>query len=140
MISTLFVSVTNENESCVDYQNRYSKVKFFVLFIGYARSGSTLMGSILDAHPNVIISNEYAIDDKFSNFGPKQKTQYYIFDQLFKSSMAEATKGQRSPNHHGLFNYNVPNQWQGKYNCSLLVNDIMLSFETFLFFLSCEVD
>ena len=110
------------NESCVTDQNLYSEVKFFILFIGYARSGSTLMGSILDAHPNAIISNEYAIDDKFNTFNGVQKSQQYIFDQLFKSSRAEATRGQRAPNHPGLFNYHVPGQWQGKYDCFIKVN------------------
>lgn len=33
-------------------------IRYFVLFVGSARSGSTLVRSLLDAHPNAIIGNE----------------------------------------------------------------------------------
>lgn len=93
----------------------YSKVKYFVLFLGYARSGSTLTGSIMDAHPNVIISNEYQIIGKFPKLEKGKKKQKFIFDSLYQSSKREVDSGQRSPNFKGLFNYHVPNQWQGQY-------------------------
>lgn len=35
-----------------------SKIHTFVLFVGYPRSGHSLIGSIMDAHPNVIIAHE----------------------------------------------------------------------------------
>ncbi len=31
---------------------------FYCMFIGYPRSGHSLIGSLLDAHPNIIISHE----------------------------------------------------------------------------------
>jgi hypothetical protein len=36
----------------------FSKLKCFILVVGNSRSGSTLLGSILDAHPNANIANE----------------------------------------------------------------------------------
>ena len=36
----------------------FKDVKTFCMFIGYPRSGSTLIGSLLDAHPNIIIAHE----------------------------------------------------------------------------------
>jgi len=36
----------------------------FCLFVGYARSGSSAVGSIVDAHPNAIISHEYNVLSK----------------------------------------------------------------------------
>lgn len=35
-----------------------SKVKYFLMFAGYPRSGHTLVASMLNAHPNVICSNQ----------------------------------------------------------------------------------
>jgi hypothetical protein len=36
----------------------FSSVRTFVLFVGYPRSGHSLIGSIMDAHPNIIIAHE----------------------------------------------------------------------------------
>ena len=37
---------------------KYKNVHTFCCFIGYSRSGHTVVGSLLDAHPNVVISTE----------------------------------------------------------------------------------
>jgi hypothetical protein len=44
----------------VSYWSRvdFSQLKTFVLFLGNPRSGTTLVRSIIDAHPNAIIANE----------------------------------------------------------------------------------
>lgn len=39
-------------------RHRFSKLERFCLFVGYPRSGHTLVGSILDAHPEITISTE----------------------------------------------------------------------------------
>src|SRR3989344_1389974 len=36
----------------------FSSVRTFILFVGYPRSGHSLIGSIMDAHPNIIIAHE----------------------------------------------------------------------------------
>ena len=33
-------------------------LRAFLLFVGYSRSGHTLIGALLDGHPNAIVSNE----------------------------------------------------------------------------------
>lgn len=102
-------------------EDKYSRLKYFVFFIGYPRSGSTLTGSLLDAHPNVIIANEYDLTRKFHLASNQHITRRYLFDQLLNNSVNEATCEQRSPGYKGLFNYHVPNQWQGKFQCFIQV-------------------
>jgi len=36
----------------------FSKLRNFVLFVGYPRSGHSLVGSLIDAHPHAIIAHE----------------------------------------------------------------------------------
>ena len=36
----------------------FASVKNYVMFIGYPRSGHTLVGFLLDAHPNVMIASQ----------------------------------------------------------------------------------
>ena len=38
--------------------------KTFLMFIGYPRSGHTLISSLLDAHPNAIVTNEFNVIDE----------------------------------------------------------------------------
>jgi hypothetical protein len=57
----------------VRYRRRIREIERFCFFIGYARSGHTLLASLLDAHPEVVVSNEL---DAFRyidhGFGKKQ--------------------------------------------------------------------
>ena len=39
-------------------KKKYQSIHTFCCFIGYSRSGHTVVGSLLDAHPNVVISTE----------------------------------------------------------------------------------
>lgn len=38
---------------------RIDKVKYFLAFIGWGRSGNSLVGALLDFHPNVYVKNEF---------------------------------------------------------------------------------
>ncbi|MFX0095289.1 MAG: hypothetical protein ACFFBD_26380, partial [Candidatus Hodarchaeota archaeon] len=40
------------------YRKYFKDLRTFILFIGSSRSGSSLVGALLDAHPNVIIAQE----------------------------------------------------------------------------------
>ena len=114
---------TDLQQQCIKREeDKYSRLKYFVFFIGYPRSGSTLTGSLLDAHPNVIIANEYDLTRKFHLASNQHITRRYLFDQLLNNSVNEATCEQRSPGYKGLFNYHVPNQWQGKFQCFIQVS------------------
>ncbi|MCP4456697.1 MAG: sulfotransferase [Cytophagales bacterium] len=39
-------------------RKKYKNIHTFCCFIGYSRSGHTIVGSLLDAHPNIVISTE----------------------------------------------------------------------------------
>jgi len=44
---------------------KFNKLETFCLIIGNARSGSTILGSAIDAHPNAIIANETKASNDF---------------------------------------------------------------------------
>lgn len=50
-------------------KNKLRTIDSFVLFIGSARSGTTITASIIDAHPNAIIAREYSIIKKMVDRG-----------------------------------------------------------------------
>lgn len=65
-LETLFLAPQRTNPPALDARI-YDKVKVFLLFIGYNRSRHTLLASLLDAHPNVIIANDFNILGEWIN-------------------------------------------------------------------------
>ena len=88
-------------------------VMAFVFFIGYARSGSSIVSSFIDAHPHAIVSYQYGIfvDEKKELL--KDKTN--LFNQLYIRSQYDIKSGGRS---HTKKNYtlHVQSLWQGEYD------------------------
>ena len=111
-------------------QNVISGVKKFIFFVGYARSGHSIIGSILDAHPNVVIAHEYNLFEKLpiivapnskrrqTNFTEAAKK---LFNQLYQNSYVNVfLNGRRSRNANG-YNLTLNGTWQGRYKDQILV-------------------
>ena len=71
-------------------------VQKFVLFVGYARSGHSIIGSMMDAHPDMIIANQYMLFEKWRTQAAKLMNKAYLFNALYRS-FADVTKGVRRP-------------------------------------------
>jgi Sulfotransferase family/Glycosyltransferase sugar-binding region containing DXD motif len=80
----------------------------FCLFIGYPRSGHSLIGSLLDAHPDVVIAHEVNVLKLVADEGVSRRE---LFETLREHADAEAMRplGRRSSG----YSYAVPGQWQG---------------------------
>ena len=97
-------------------------VTVLILFIGYPRSGHTLISSLLDAHPHVAVANEYCLARRWRNFTTEQKTRKYVFGELFRDSVMQSEVGYRSATVQRTFNYSIPNQWNGRFDNYLQVS------------------
>lgn len=97
------------------YKQQFSSVKTFCLFIGYPRSGHSIVGSLLDAHPNIIIANELDVLRHFS-FGMTREQIFYL---LLRNSRNYARKGRVQTG----YNYDVPGQWQGRFSEVQVIGD-----------------
>ena len=99
------------------YKNRkiFDGVEAYCMFIGYPRSGHTLVRSLLDAHPSAIIAHELnALKFVKAGFGKRQ-----LYQLLLDNSRFYAYQGQSM---HG-FDYKVPNQWQGRFDKLRIIGD-----------------
>jgi hypothetical protein len=86
----------------------FQDVKTYVMFIGYPRSGHTLVGFLLDAHPNVIVASQTSALRYFRHgFGARQ-----TFHVLMENSRQVAQTGREQRR----YSYDVPNQWQGRFD------------------------
>jgi len=97
----------------------WDKVNYVLLFIGYFRSGHSLVSSLLDAHPNIVISDENHVVRMWRTLPEERKTRDHLFQVIYEQSYKEAVLGQRSTeNCYPTINYKyqVPNQWQGRFD------------------------
>lgn len=97
------------------YVAKTKDVRVFCLFVGYPRSGHSLVGSLLDAHPNSIIANELDVL-KFVGAGFNRDQIYYL---LLRNSEDYSKKGRTQTG----YKYDVPNQWQGRTDRLLVLGD-----------------
>ncbi|KAL9986836.1 hypothetical protein ACROYT_G001042 [Oculina patagonica] len=132
--------LTNEETTSLSYAEEqfklYDGVETFVMFIGYPRSSHSLVGAILDAHPEIIIPHEY---DLIQNWGKyqsstlKQKNmqKYQLFYDLHQLSREQAMFGIRAAANSTLlekntytYTYHIPGLWQGGYEQRMKVNKL----------------
>ena len=93
----------------------FDSIETYCMFIGYPRSGHSLIGSILDAHPDAIISHE--LDAlKFIKAGFTKKQIFYL---ILKNSNAFTNDGRK----WFEYSYQIPNQWHGKFRSLKVIGD-----------------
>ena len=108
------------------HNSLYDGVETFVLFVGYARSGHSLIAAILDSHPEIIIANEFHLLANFDSFYKDPNEESYsrrlrIFSALHSLAYNQSIHGLRSPNRGQGYSYYIPGSWQGKYRNQIKV-------------------
>ena len=97
----------------------FQDVQTFCMFIGHTKSGSSLLGALLDAHPDIILADEAdALRYVADGFHKEQ-----IFHILLKGSHREAMKGRVTARRLDPYSLAVPDQWQGKYQTLKVIGD-----------------
>ena len=104
---------------CMRYPSVFKDVKTFCVFIGHNKSGTSMIGSLLDAHPNVILADEVdALEYVSAGFRRDQ-----IFHILLRGSHREFLKGRVTARRLKPYSYLVPSQWQGRYTKLQVIGD-----------------
>lgn len=84
----------------------FRNVESYCLFLGYARSGHSLIGAILDAHPNACISMELDVLNLIRLGFSRDQIYYYIFrNSRFFTNVLK--------NEWTKYSYAIPGQYQG---------------------------
>ncbi|MGH8824410.1 MAG: sulfotransferase [Jiangellaceae bacterium] len=92
-----------------------ASIRAFLLFIGHPRSGHSLVGSLLDAHPEMAVAHELdALDFVAAGYGRDQ-----LFSLVLDHTRHNAQAGRKSWG----YSYAVPGQWQGRYRRLEVVGD-----------------
>lgn len=111
LVSDLAVAQTKYGQREV-----FDDVRRFCLFIGHGRSGSSLVGALLNAHKHVVMSNELNVFDYLS----RGRTRDQILNLIYRTSARQARMGSKGG---GGYTYAVPNQWQGRSDKPRVIGD-----------------
>jgi hypothetical protein len=105
------------NSAVKAWQHRrdIASVRAYLMFIGHPRSGHSLVGSLLDAHPQVVVAHELdALQFVIAGYRRGQ-----LFSLVLEHSRHNAETGRKSWG----YSYAVPGQWQGRYDRLTVIGD-----------------
>ncbi len=93
----------------------FDDVQAYCFFIGYPRSGHSIIGALLDAHPQAAIAHE---------LGALQYVRWrFDRDRLFYLLARNARESAAAERPSGEFRYRVDDQWQGRFTQLRVVGD-----------------
>ena len=87
----------------------FADVRTFCFFVGHNKSGTSLLGGLLDAHRQIVLADEADVL-QYVDAGLDREE---IFHVLLRGSRTEARKGRVTARRLEPYSYAVPGQWQG---------------------------
>ena len=97
------------------YAPDFDSVPTYLMFLGYQRSGHTLLGALLDAHPETWVAHELNVLEYIKQGALRNA----IFAQLIAQGKWFRARG----NVWTGYSYHVPGQWQGRYRQLKVIGD-----------------
>jgi hypothetical protein len=95
-------------------RDELDRVERFCLFVGYPRSGHSIVGALLEAHPDAVIAHEL-------NAAPLILAGC-ARDELYARIVARARWFHRRGSRTN-YDYRVPGQWQGRHRTLRVIGD-----------------
>jgi hypothetical protein len=89
----------------------FQDIQHYCLFVGHARSGGSLLGGLVDAHPSAVIADEVDIFP-YIEAGFEREQVFHI---LLERSQYQASQGRSKAGREKQHSFFVTGQWQGRY-------------------------
>lgn len=93
----------------------FRQVEQFLLFIGYPRSGHTLIGSLLNAHREALVGHEL----NALHYVKRRFSRHQLYWMLYEQDRAFSAIGRQWT----TYDYHVPGQWQGRFEPLRIIGD-----------------
>jgi hypothetical protein len=90
--------------------HRFDAVETCCLFVGHVKCGGSLLGAMLDAHPDAVVADEVDIVAQVT----AGLDHHQIFTLLERGAAREAAKGRVTARRLTPYSLAVPGQWQGR--------------------------
>ena len=102
-----------ERHGC--YREALSSLETYCLFIGYPRSGHSLIGALLDAHPDMVVAHELDVLAFMEAGFTRREIEYLLIENARRSGAAGRAWNE--------FDYGVPGGWQGRFRRLKVLGD-----------------
>ena len=83
-------------------------VEKYVFLLGWPRSGHSIVGSLLNAHPDMVISNEYNIRQKHGSLQAKRSFFNALYERSIPSNNSDLTTDVKG------YTLDIAGSWQGR--------------------------
>ena len=97
-------------------RRHFDEVETYCMFLGTGRSGHSLVGSLLDAHPEAVIAHELDALRYLGAGFPRR----LVYAQILQNDREFTRSGRKARLDYA---YRVPNQWQGRYRRLRVIGD-----------------
>lgn len=114
-LSLLASAFASSGMGALRHRHAFKDIERYCLFVGYPRSGHTLVGSLLNAHPNFVIAHELDV----LNYVRAGFSRVQLFALSIERDRAFTDAGSEWSG----YSYAVPGQWQGKFSELKVIGD-----------------
>lgn len=94
----------------------FASLKVMCLFVGHGRSGGSIVGALLNAHRNIVMSNELNALRRL-RLGLNEQQMYRLIYVISRRQAGRGSKG------GGGYSYRVEDQWQGRHQNLIVIGD-----------------
>ena len=107
----------------------FDSLRSFVFFVGWQRSGHSIIGSLLDGHPDAVIAHEFYLFGHLHEFTSRRRRgesspRVKLFNMLAANSYRHSRYGDRSEMHNKKgYNLRVAGSWQGCFRRLRIIGD-----------------
>jgi hypothetical protein len=96
------------------YREEMAGVERFCLFVGYPRSGHSIVGALINAHRDAVMAHELVAAPLILDGCSREA----LFSRILARAYWWNLRGNRSN-----YDYAVPNQWQGRFRTLRVIGD-----------------
>lgn len=102
-------------ELAASHGGTFDQVRHFCMFVGYARSGHSLVGTLLNAHPRAVIAHELDVLTLLRND--------FTREQIFSLILERDRDFERIGREWTGYSYSVAHPWQGRFERLEVIGD-----------------
>ena len=96
-----------------------NNVKYFVFFVGHGRGGSSILGSLVDAHPHMVVATDYQLFHKWNENPEYHRNRSVLYTALYFRARRVAF-GYKKFESRGYSLY-IENAYMGRYRNNITV-------------------
>ena len=94
--------------------NVINGVKSFAIFVGFGRGGTTLVGALLDGHPNIVLGTDYQLFIKWPQWRRYHQDRTILYTALYRYSVFFAEYFRK--NKAKGYSFDLQGGFNGRYN------------------------